>query len=407
MKKKLSIKRLVRSSVYYVHLLLGITVGFYLLVMGLTGSLLVFHHAIGEAVAPQFHELELTQQELDQIDPIIGIDKVYDIGKELFPDRDVARIYLPHDDHGYLLYINRPDNTDNLGWGDQIREIAVHPVTYEVLGNRPYYGTFFNTVYAIHMHWLAKIPGWFFNGFASFFALILLLSGLWLWWPGLKPKLWKQRFKINKTSIRRLAWDVHGFLGALSLIFLVILTVTGSVIIFKPVIDVLYPAPPPPQTEPDLNAPIQPLGTMYQTAQQQRNDATVYLAKFNTHPKQGTPQLVHFYANPNNESTTGRLTVTMARQGGSIVSTKDTIAQPQATGDILMDWSTWLHFGHWAGIFSKLLYVLIGFVPTLLFVTGIYLYLKKWQSKRNHRKAKKQLQSKAKTLGKPQSLTTS
>ncbi|QDU34647.1 hypothetical protein KS4_27180 [Poriferisphaera corsica] len=389
MKPKRSIKRFLRSSVYYIHLLLGLSVGLYLLVMGLTGSILVFHEQINETLTPQFHELDLTPQQLSQIDNTQGIERVHQIGTDLYPDRDIARIYLSKDAHVYVMYINRPDNTDNLGWGDQIREVAVHPITYQVLGDRPYYGTFFNFIYAVHMHWLAKIPGWFFNGFASIFAILLLASGLWLWWPGLKPKLFKQRFKINLQSIRRLAWDIHGLLGATSLIFLIVTTITGSYIIFKPIVDAIIPQPQTVAAEVDLNAPIQPLGQMLTTAQQQRDDIEIYGALFLKAPVD-KPQRVNFVGRPTDESVPGRYTITLARQGGVIMRISDRTGSNQPLGSVLMDWSTWLHFGTWAGPFSQAFYVLLGFVPSVLFISGLYLYLKKRQSRRKFKLARKQ-----------------
>ncbi|MBK9620901.1 MAG: PepSY domain-containing protein [Candidatus Obscuribacter sp.] len=49
-----------------------------------------------------------------------------------------------------------------------------------------------------------------------------------------------------------------------------------------------------------------------------------------------------------------------------------------------MVWFVRLHFAKFAGIWSKILWVTIGWLPALLYVSGIYM----WRQKLNARKSK-------------------
>src|SRR5438067_13038197 len=86
-------------------------------------------------------------------------------------------------------------------------------------------------------------------------ALLLILSGSWLWWP---DRIWW----VNvKASWKRINFDLHHVLGIYSFVVLLPMILTGVLFSFRPIDRVvarLAAVPPPPTVAPaDSGAAIQ------------------------------------------------------------------------------------------------------------------------------------------------------
>lgn len=108
----------------------------------------------------------------------------------------------------------------------------VNPYTAEPLYNRHLDGDFFRFI--IEGHYQLWLPRWIGKPVVAYGTLvfvILLVSGLVLWWP----KKWASRYvkkslKISwKSSWRRINLDLHNVIGFYTLIIALILALTGMV----------------------------------------------------------------------------------------------------------------------------------------------------------------------------------
>ncbi len=116
----------------------------------------------------------------------------------------------------------------------QPQKIAfINPCTAQTIEIIEYSNTFFGKVFWLHRALLANKTGQTITGIATFIFVLILITGMVLWWPKTKIIL-KQRLFIKKsTSIKRKIFDCHTVLGFYSTIFLLIIACSGLTISFK------------------------------------------------------------------------------------------------------------------------------------------------------------------------------
>ena len=130
-----------------------------------------------------------------------------------------------------FYYYERNPNTWNYFDEFVIYKTAyVNPFTGKVLALEDEKNGFFNIVKFIHWSFLLKSDwGTYIVGIPVLIFLIMLISGIILWWPKNKKNR-KQRFWFqwkNIKSWRRKNYDLHSILGFYASFFALILTLTG------------------------------------------------------------------------------------------------------------------------------------------------------------------------------------
>lgn len=90
---------------------------------------------------------------------------------------------------------------------------------------------YFRLILMLHYNLLLENTGKLIVGWSTVIFIVLLLSGLVLWWPRTKAAA-KQRFAFrwkDTTKWKRKNYDLHNILGFYSLIFALIIALTGLV----------------------------------------------------------------------------------------------------------------------------------------------------------------------------------
>jgi uncharacterized iron-regulated membrane protein len=198
------------------HLTVALVAGAFLLVLGITGSIMAFEvelsHVLNRQlwyVTPQNTRLSLAQLgEAASATPAAAGLKA--TGYSMSPAADLsAQVQF----RGLTVYVN--------------------PYTGAVLGSRVPAPDFMSRVHQLHLRLLLTnkadsgktIVSW-----AGVALLFLLASGLYLWWP-------LKRVTIQTRGSSRRFWlDLHASTGILSIAFLFLLAVTGVAIGFDEVI---------------------------------------------------------------------------------------------------------------------------------------------------------------------------
>ncbi|MEL0253840.1 MAG: PepSY-associated TM helix domain-containing protein [Novosphingobium sp.] len=171
------VRRFVRAA----HLGLGLSVGTLFVVLGISGSLLVFYQEIDAAVHP---EIQVTgpAEAPGWHSPVW--DKALATVRREWPERTGAWRFEASGKPGpvaarYVLPRTRPHAAHSGGF----IMVWLTPDGSRVLREAPWGDYAMTWIYDLHMQ-LAAGPAWRdVVGWAGLVILVLLLTGLWAWWP--------------------------------------------------------------------------------------------------------------------------------------------------------------------------------------------------------------------------------
>lgn len=231
MEKQKKRKSIFKKWVSKLHLYLGLTVGLFVLIISITGALYVFKDEIqGVARRDYIHHNEQNIN-AKKILPLKVLEQKVDAQtSEQYPVH-WAEIPLDKTKSYKFYYYERNPNAWNYFSEFVVYKTAyVNPFSGKVLALEDEKNGFFNIVKFIHWSFLLKSDwGTYIVGIPVLIFLIMLISGIILWWPKNK-RASKQRFWFqwrNIKSWRRKNYDLHSILGFYSSVFALILALTG------------------------------------------------------------------------------------------------------------------------------------------------------------------------------------
>ncbi|MDR5590724.1 PepSY-associated TM helix domain-containing protein [Christiangramia sp. SM2212] len=210
--KKNKNKKLLKKWAGRLHLWLGLLTGLIVLIVALTGCIYVFHDEIKDAL---YDYRFVEEQKVDYLPP----SEIKNIVQENYPgttddfvlyvgkDRPVA-VYGVHEETLYYYYLN--------------------PYTGEFLYAQDFTKDFFEIVKALHMYLLLPQDiGRQVVGVSTIIFILMLITGIILWWPK-KLKNLKKSLKIKwNARWRRLNYDLHNISGFYLHILALIVAITG------------------------------------------------------------------------------------------------------------------------------------------------------------------------------------
>lgn len=93
----------------------------------------------------------------------------------------------------------------------------------------------------LHENLLFGDSGRFANGIGASCVTLLCLTGIVIWWPGIKD--WRRSVTINwKASFARLNWDIHSALGFWCFFFVLLWGLSGFYFSFPQIVNGLFSA---------------------------------------------------------------------------------------------------------------------------------------------------------------------
>jgi len=202
-----------RKLVGKLHLWLGLSSGLVVLIVSLTGCAYVFQREIFEA----------THAELVHVAAPAGARPLpYHVvwqqaQRALGPQKPIlfATAYrTPDRAWSFMAYQGTPGKPYFGGQVEVLQSAYVNPYTGQVIGIIDNKYEFFQLVKSMHWDLLLGDAGRWIVGYGTLIFVLLLLSGLVLWWPRNKAAR-KQRLQIkwNNASGKRLNYDLHNTLG--------------------------------------------------------------------------------------------------------------------------------------------------------------------------------------------------
>jgi len=363
---------------FQVHLWVGIVLCLYMLVIGVSGSILVFESEIEHAAYPHlWHATAAAASKPVDLPAVIATLT------SAYPGYRITAAYLP----------DRP--------GDNFEIFVHHNETYRYVFIDAHSGQIVGAINPdrswliwiidLHFRLLAGKVGSTLNGIGAASLLLLCASGIILWWPGIKH--WSRGLKLNLSrSWRRINFDLHSSVGFWTLLLLSMWAFSGVYFIWPKPIDsfvnhfssIASANPPNYIVSPRHDQPWADLHGMIRQAEAASPNAKFAGAFF-----------------PGGEKSA--LTLLMARGAPRNFTQMDYIYFDPVTGKQVALWhrgvtNTWggrfifwlspLHFGYDWGIAIKILWAALGCALPLLSITGVLMYWnrslsKKWRILKN------------------------
>ena len=352
----------VRKLLFQIHLWLGVGLGIYAALVGLTGSLLVFRP-------------ELQQVTLDDVPAgaeRISPDSAAEVLRRAYPDRRLLTFIVPQSDRDVYA-----------GWlfkGSNSLLVHMHPVTGALISSDASSMRFWNFVSDLHVNLLAGSTGHVASGVLGLLTICILVSGLVLWWQGAAH--WKRGLKVQTGARwRRLNWDLHSAVGFWASAALLIIALTGVYFVwpaaFRTAVGAFgtlsqrgpYPIPSP--TSSKTLASVEEIIAVARKVQTNGRPGRINLSEsaskavrvvlyeggFSDHRKYG-----YLFLHP--------VTLEVLRAD---------LRETRTAADSVIAWFPAIHFGTFAGVSSRVLWCFAGLVFPLLFVTGLIM----WWSRRS------------------------
>ncbi len=367
---------------FQIHLWIGLLLTAWLIVIGLTGSILVFREELeGLAGVNPWRGVQVSGPLADPVEVIARV-------RAAFPEARMISLSAPTKTNPVYVAVLQGGNRA-AGSGS----VAVHPVTGRILGRLPRrlppHWAWLEVVRNLHITLLAGATGRQVNGVLAGFLLVVNLTGMVVWWPGLRT--WTRALKVDfARTWRRVNFDLHRAVGFWTLAIVSFWGISGIYFAWssetRTLVDKVSPmvsaVPPAIRVEP---LPALPPGAA-------RPDLHAMLAQAASLDPGTTLRQIAF--------PSGRrapLEISMQRPGTRGAEFADTLYFDPYRGDCLGiwkhgvnqslgDWFIWLqiplHFGTFWGLGIKILWAALSLSIPLLCVTGALMYWNRFLRRR-------------------------
>jgi uncharacterized iron-regulated membrane protein len=209
---------LLRNLIQWIHLWTTFLVGIFLVVVVLSGTLLMFRPEL----EPLFYS------NLYRVSPgaSLGLNRALQSVEKAYPNSayEIRQIELPAMTHGaYRFQMNGLSGGSN-------GEVFVDPTTAKVNGFMPEDSSIFAWLLLVHRKLLIpndfpqtqSYQGYWVVGMIGLVFLLMLLTGLVLWFP--KINQWRHAFALRRKNAFIWNYDIHKLIGILTLLPLIAIT---------------------------------------------------------------------------------------------------------------------------------------------------------------------------------------
>ncbi|MBB6369985.1 PepSY-associated TM helix domain-containing protein [Chryseobacterium shigense] len=214
-----------RKIAYQLHLWLGLTSGLIVVIMAVTGCILAFEKELKHTIHPEkYYVKTIKKQKLPFSDLKLKAEQA-------LPDSlKVSRVEISSDpSRSYTFRSLKMNNEALTYWGSYIHyyRVYVDPYTGKVLEVENAKTDFFEIVMDLHRRLLlGEKIGKTITGYSTLILVVMLFSGLIIWYPRkMNKKALKGMFLI-KTSAKwkRVNYDMHNVLGFYAVIPLLLIS---------------------------------------------------------------------------------------------------------------------------------------------------------------------------------------
>ncbi|MCP5156656.1 MAG: PepSY domain-containing protein [Ectothiorhodospiraceae bacterium] len=365
------------------HRWLGVGIGLWFALVGLTGAALVFEDAIDATLNPH---LLRDARDGTWLPPAAIVERA----SRAFPDGRVERMRTPQTaGEVYRLEVRV---SPRMRVGSPRLEATFSPVTGELLGTRDPRAvgldtaSFVNTVYEFHRNVLLGPTGTDIVGTAGLLLMTSTITGIVLALPRTRGG-WRRVVAVRlRASITRLLFDLHRSAGTLLAVLLLLATATGVTLVWvnhaRSVVGLFSPVAPFPVVPwiggTDLPWPgLEQLATSIREAYPRHTVTEVRI------PSRPTAGYVFYLRAPGDAHRLGDTLVWLHPGTGERLLERG--PDSRSAGEAFMHWLFPLHSGTAFGLVGRVAMCATGIAPTLLVGTGLWLWLRKRRAQRIRR----------------------
>jgi uncharacterized iron-regulated membrane protein len=376
-----------RKMIFTLHKWVGAVVALWLLTMSLSGVSLVFRDELEELLCPP-PTISVGEKRVEFEDFIENMQKKYNGYK-------VTGFICPR-------AASRPVQIFAVNDKDKKLSLNADPYTGEILGLRKE-NEVLEALADLHHNMFNGKTGRAANGIGALCLFALAVTGMIVWWRGIKD--WATGFRFSfKGNFRRVNWNMHSAVGVWALPFLLIWSISGFYFgftaFFEKSLNVVFPvsaqkevAPPDEKIalEENNQPPSMAIAAMHGAkpnldkmvesaiAAVPREDYVERIA----FPDKRRPTLRIWLCNSRSAEDETKTQVFLDPKSGEVLAVAPSNAAP--TGDVILQWLTKLHFGSFWGLASKSIWIFIGLAPAILAISGLSLFVHNI----THRRAKR------------------
>lgn len=384
--------RRLRKAVLFLHLCIGLVLGLYFSLLGLTGSALIFKSELHRFFKPSLYYVVPPENSSR-----LSLDKLAQVYKDNHPDISIASLGLPVAARDVLIVGYRaPEPGQKKG---QSMQALIDPYTGKVITEQLSGGWFFRTLHNLHAKLLLDDLGEDFHRYAVLAIFVLLLSGVWLWWSSITglvepPRMSKvlSQFKQKVTvklngSFNRKVFDIHNVVGFFAAGILFVLALTASSDLWHEqalaVVGGLTGGPVAAEWKgvQGKQSEGKDMASSYDAMLAAANHALPNMVAVAITDKLGVRMI-----SPGEPYVVPRcITVFFNKSDARLLRVEDPAKLP--LGQQIMAWLLPIHFGQWGpGIsyyFVKAVWFVAGLCPGILFGSGVMMVMLKRGAKRN------------------------
>lgn len=371
-----------------IHLWLAVPFGLIITIICFTGALLVFEDQVTQLTNRHLYYVESPGSQ-----PLPVGTLVEKVESQLTKGATITGVTIyPQPDRSYQVNLSAPKGA----------AVYIDPYTGEVLGQSQR-TPFFRTVFMLHRWLLDSQPadggifwGKRITGISTLLFVIILLSGIVIWWPRSRKGL-KNGIQIALRKGKTCFWhDLHAAGGIYVLLLVLVMALTGLTWSFDWYKNAFYtlfgvettvpakgPAPkekspqgPQPGTTTEATAPVTPFACWQQVYDQV---AAENPDRLKIEITDGTASV----SNNRYGNIRGTDRYTFDPQSGQI--TGASLYKDTGNSGKIRGWIYSVHTGAWGGNLTRIIWFLAALLGATLPLTGYYLWIKRLYRKRHNR----------------------
>jgi uncharacterized iron-regulated membrane protein len=348
---------------FVIHLWVGIALAIYMVVIGVTGSMLVFESEIERhgGLKP-WQDIRVAGATADMAAVVTNLKLAY-------PRWHLVSVEAPGESDATFVAV--------LEGRGRIR-VASDPNNGKVLGEFPHQRNWLDFVRQLHETLLLSgHTGRLLNGIAGAFLLLLNATGLVIWWPGIRN--WRRALKVDfRRNWRRVNFDLHSAVGFWTLAIVSFWAITGMYFAWprqtfqfvNSFSRIISARPPAIVVAPELPNGALDLNALVERARVLEPGTKLAGIAFPYSRRAPLAILMQRRAGPGREYVD---TVYFNPYSGDPIST-----WRYGVNQSLGDWLIWLqvplHFGTSWGLGVKLIWAAAGLAIPLLTISGLLMY---------------------------------
>lgn len=328
-----------------IHLWAGLVLGIYMALMSLTGAVLVFAEEIETALHPELFRVASKNQ--------APVSRLIRSAQASYPDRTITAFYTPSG--------NRQTAVAYMRKGDEILYAYIDPATAQVLGATTPSTSFIRFLREFHFNLFSGRSGRAVNGAGALALAALAVTGIILWWPGVR--CWRKRLRPRFNT----NWNTHATIGLWSAAMISMWALTGYNFSYP-----LLPRPPV-ESQPTTARNAIDVDALVEQALHRSPASRLYGVQMPTGAR--TPYIV--FVAPSLHSEKRHCDYHYFDQYSGAYLNLWRRGAPYTPAEAIVASFVPLHFGSFGGTPLKTLWSIMGLSPALLFATGFLIWLRR------------------------------